>query len=982
MSRFLIVAMLIGWFSSKVTAEQLPDPVRSSIPRKVFVNGPEWLKLEWASDHLLHFEFGHGKQPGLDTPIAVSQIYKNSVFAGAKSFRVIAPDRFETQEMEVTVTGLCFTVKDRLRGNLAGSYCADDMNQSWKVLQADTVDVKNIYGLGQIFDEPGSMSADRIGKVIKTSGDFGNMMQSYAGGAVGETLFPVAYALTGNSRSWVLALDNIYKQTWDLTTKTWKIGMFGDRVSGFVMVGSSPLELRKRFMNLSGRAPVPPRKLFGFWMSEYGYDDWNEVDERLVSMRTDQFPIDGFFLDLQWFGNISPGSDYTAMGKLTFDESKFPDPVGRIASYKKMGIGLIPIEESYVGKALPEYKDLGDRGFMAHECGRPTTPSYLTGEVTGNTSEWWGRGGMIDWSNPRAGAYWHDLKRQPLVDMGLFAHWLDLGEPEMFDKNSCYFGSGEPGKIKHQDIHNLFSLQWAESVFNGYLKNSVKQRPFSMLRSGNVGIQQYGAGLWSGDIGGNLESLAAHIGSNSHMSWSGIDYYSSDIGGFHRNRASGRPLSASETQENFTKWFANSAWFDVPFRTHVINLDNDRKTAPNRIGHIESNKANLLHRYRLTPYYYSLAWQAWLEGTPLLTPMAMAFPENKPLRSVGDQRMLGDIMIAAAAVSGMYERTVLFPEGLWYDLRNGMSNVSDGSERSSHTGVPMYLNGLFQLPAYAKGGAIIPRLSDSSLNKLIEKGARSSSDEEMAVDVYVGPNDDETVFTLYEDDGETVDYLSGAVRKTRIRQMTAGLKTTIHFDAAEGSYRGATALRSWLINVHAPAGLALSQVIYAGHVVSPCSVDSDEDAVCYRAGTTPGSLAEIHLGAVSVSTPRKVEVTWSAISERSASAHFVCADNDPAQRYFGMYVVGEDPKLGAWDVLKGVSLTTSPFLRGMWTGTISGLPVGKTIEWKCVKIHPQTSERGIEWQPGTNNQLKTTGDGGFSGMTRGSFVRNWDLIEE
>ncbi|MCX6126395.1 MAG: glycoside hydrolase family 31, partial [Proteobacteria bacterium] len=225
----------------------------------------------------------------------------------------------------------------------------------------------------------------------------------------------------------------------------------------------------------------------------------------------------------------SAGSDYTSMGKLTFDESKFPEPRGHFANYKRKGIGLIPIEESYIGKALPEHKNMSQQGFLAHECGRPTVASYLTGQTTGNTSEWWGRGGMIDWSNKAAGAYWHDNKRRNLANLGVIGHWLDLGEPEMFDAASCYAGSGEPGKDRHQDVHNVFSLLWAESLYDGYTRNKDKQRPYSILRSGNVGIQRYGAGMWSGDIGGNLESLSAHLSSHNQMSWSGIDYYSSDI---------------------------------------------------------------------------------------------------------------------------------------------------------------------------------------------------------------------------------------------------------------------------------------------------------------------------------------------------------------------------------------------------------------------------------------------------------------------
>lgn len=963
--------------AAPVVKDKPSKKAEPTIPRKFYVEGSRWLKLEWAADHILRFEFGSGALPDASEPIFTSQLYKNAEFPGAKSVRLTSSGRLETTEMSVTVSGLCFSVQDRLRGNAAGSYCMDGMNQPWKTLKVNAAEVQNVYGLGEIFGEPGKMDVDLAGQQVHTTGDFGNIMRSYAGGATSQALFPVAYAMTNTERAWVLALDNIYKQNWDLTESVWKIGMYGDRVSGLVIVGANPLELRKRFMNISGHAPVPPKKMFGFWMSEYGYDDWNEIDDRLNSMRSDLFPIDGFFLDLQWFGNVAMGSDATAMGKLTFDETKFPEPMQRIRNYRNMGIGLIPIEESYIGKALDEYAVMGEKGYLAHECGRPKNPSYLTGEVTGNSSEWWGRGGMIDWSNEKGAAYWHDWKRQNLVNMGLMGHWLDLGEPEMFDRNSCYFGSGEPGKKQHQDIHNIYSLLWAESLYKGYARNNTKQRPFSVIRTGNVGIQRYGAGLWSGDIAGNLESFAAHIGVHSNLSWSGIDYFSSDIGGFHRNRVSGEALTQMETQENFTQWFANGAWFDVPLRTHVMNLGNIYKTAPNRIGHFESNKANLIERYRLIPYYYSLAWQSWLNGTPLMAPMALAYPKDLGFRNTGDQRMLGDILIAAASQNGVYERSVRLPEGLWYDLRTGMPLVSGKGKSSLLNGVPMYINGLFRLPTYARAGAIIPKNNDGAISRFAEGSAKALQNANvMAVDVYIQKDPIPSSFTLFEDDGETIAYKSSEVRRTKISQLTKDGSTIVQFDASEGSYQGALDVRGWLVNVHAPMGYQPSRVMYMGQELNECPAQADDNVVCYRKGRTPGSLVEVRLGLESVSAKRSFVIVWTQTDDRKASAHFTCRDNDPAGlRYYSMYAVGSDSKLGAWDVSKGIALSSNQFLKGIWTGYVSDLPAGENIDWKCVKVYPRASENAIEWQPSDNNHLKTPENGGFAGQTIGSFVR-------
>ena len=40
------------------------------------------------------------------------------------------------------------------------------------------------------------------------------------------------------------------------------------------MTGPNLPDLRRDYMELTGHPPVPPKKLFGLWVSEYGYDNW------------------------------------------------------------------------------------------------------------------------------------------------------------------------------------------------------------------------------------------------------------------------------------------------------------------------------------------------------------------------------------------------------------------------------------------------------------------------------------------------------------------------------------------------------------------------------------------------------------------------------------------------------------------------------------------------------------------------------------
>ena len=66
-------------------------------------------------------------------------------------------------------------------------------------------------------------------------------------------------------------------------------------------------------------------------------------------------------------------------------------------------------------------------------------------------ASWWGSGSMLDWTNPAAGNYWHDRKRQPLVEMGILGHWADLGEPEDFSPDARYHGFPRLGLHAHRE---------------------------------------------------------------------------------------------------------------------------------------------------------------------------------------------------------------------------------------------------------------------------------------------------------------------------------------------------------------------------------------------------------------------------------------------------------------------------------------------------------------------------------------------------
>ena len=61
------------------------------------------------------------------------------------------------------------------------------------------------------------------------------------------------------------------------------------------------------------------------------------------------------------------------------------------------------------------------------------------------------------------------------------------------------------------------------------------ERPFALHRNGYVGMQRYGAFLWSGDVYTTWETLKTHVPVAVNTGLSGIPFWGTDIGGFVRD---------------------------------------------------------------------------------------------------------------------------------------------------------------------------------------------------------------------------------------------------------------------------------------------------------------------------------------------------------------------------------------------------------------------------------------------------------------
>ena len=358
---------------------------------------------------------------------------------------------------------------------------------------------------------------------------------------------------------------------------------------------------------------------------------------------------------------------------------------------------------------------------------------------------------------------------------------------------------------QHGDYHNLHELLWVQGLNEGFARNNLTRRPWVLARSGTSGMQRYGVSMWSGDIWPALQNMASSLNMQMHMSFVGIgelssfffvvvlfnilshsllflfwceDYYGSDVGGFQR-----KFLEQNE-DEKYTQWFANSAWFDFPLRPHTWQPDfSPLQSAPSRVGDLNSNLFNLRTRISLVPYFYSVAHMANRYAVPVVGPMVMHFPGDQNLRKAGHQKIIGkDILVAISASEGQRTRQVYLPAGRWIQYYTDAALTSNNEWFPSgqllyddqYCGSDPGNECLFVLPVYVRSGAIIPHgyVDQWTRNAFGERdpGNQPARAAELTLQVYpdMQAQTGSSEFTIYEDDGETIAYKSGAVLTTHV----------------------------------------------------------------------------------------------------------------------------------------------------------------------------------------------------------------------
>ena len=246
---------------------------------------------------------------------------------------------------------------------------------------------------------------------------------------------------------------------------------------------------------------------------------------------------------------------------------------------------------------------------------------------------------------------------------------------------------------------------------------------------------------------------------------------------------------------------------------------------------------------------------------------------------------------------------------------------------------------------YARAGAILPRMhvDDQTMN-VLGKRADGSTRNEVILRVYASATP--SSFTLYEDDGETVAYRAGAVRRTNVAQQQTGAAVTVAVAPASGAYSGAPAQRTTVLELVVDNTQA-SGVTLNGAMLPEQATQAALDGADNGWFNAGHNRVLAKSGVRDVNAEKTFVVTLESLPDR-VSQQFVCGNGDTV---FGqsVYAVGNIPELGGWKPAQAVKLEPDgPY--PTWTGTIHDLPPSTAIEWKCIK-RPETASSPVVWNP-------------------------------
>ena len=539
----------------------------------------------------------------------------------------------------------------------------------------------------------------------------------------------------------------------------------------YFIAGKNMDEVISGYRTLTGKAPVYPKWVLGFWQSRERYQSSKDIEENMKKFRDLKIPVDNIVQDWNYWKLDSWGSH-------EFEAARYPNPQAMLDSVHALhGRFMISVWPKFYD-TVKNYKELDAKGWMYHQA------------IKDDIHDWLGfRGSFYDAYD--AGArkmFWRQMDENLYTKykFGIDAWWMDASEPNVRDCTPMWYRkalSGPTALGTATEYFNAYSLVNADAIYNGQRSVNPNQRVFLLTRSGFAGEQRYSTATWSGDIATRWEDMRAQMTAGLNYSMAGLPFWGMDQGGFcvenryvaaqqEFDKTGKENADLKEWRELQARW--NQFGCFVPlYRAHgQWPLREVWNIAPADHPAYKTIVAYDKLRYRLMPYLYSMAGMVHLKDYTMMRGLVMDFNGDEKVLDIKDQWMFGSALMACPVGEYQkYSREVYLPKQKgWYDFYTGAYHAG---------GQTIVADAPYdKIPVFIPEGAILPigpemQWSDEKKPELI--------------DLYVYAGKDGS-YTLYEDEGTNYNYEKGKYAVIDFKYDDARKQVTI--GARKGSFDG------------------------------------------------------------------------------------------------------------------------------------------------------------------------------------------------
>jgi len=510
----------------------------------------------------------------------------------------------------------------------------------------------------------------------------------------------------------------------------------------FMGYGKSYKQALYDFSLVSGKIPLPPRFVFGYWWSRYwSYSD-NEMHDLVNNFEKYKIPLDVLVIDMDWHSIENDRLPWTGW---TWNKRLFPDPDKTLAWLKTKDLkttlnlhpadGIAPYESQYKEFAKAMNFDTSTHAAIPFEG-----------------------------SNKKYMKTLFDVVLHPMEKKGVDFWWIDWQQ--------------WPNDKK---ITNLSNTWWLNYVFFSEKERNSEKRPLMYHRWGGLGNHRYQIGF-SGDAIISWKTLDFQPYFTNCASNVLYTYWSHDIGGhFYYDEP------ATMDPELYARWMQYGALSPV-FRTHSTKSKVINKELWNFRGEEYDALTSAVNlRYQLSPYIYTMARKTFDSSIGLCRPLYYNYPEQSEAYTYSKQYFFGDDILVAPIGAPMENHEskldVWLPKGNdWYEWNTGTLLKGGQVAQRSFT--------LDEYPVYVKAGSILPMYSDV---KNLEKDPGK-----MTIGVFPG-GDGASV--LYEDAGNDKAYAS-QYATTQLESKWKGRTQRITIYPRKGTYKGMAMARTYSVKLY------------------------------------------------------------------------------------------------------------------------------------------------------------------------------------